>query len=113
MLVKLQNALLLKLYPIRKLAWPLMVIGLMSFPVILLAAILDPSLGNDLLFAGWVAGLGALLMGALLTMSRPEPLPKGGLRNGARRLWETIVFWLWLASLVVFLSLAIKIISLS
>lgn len=113
MLSKLQNTLLLKLYPIRKLAWPLMILGLISFPTILLVAILEPTLGNDLLFAGWVAGLGLLLMGALLTLTRAEPLPRGGLRNGARRLWEALVFWLWLASLLVFLSLAIKIISLS
>lgn len=109
----LQNTLLQKIYPLRKLAWPLMILGLITFPAILLAAILEPSLGNDLLFAGWVAGLGFLLMGALLTLSRPEPLPRGGLRNGARRLWETLVFWLWLVSLVVFLSLAVKIVSLS
>lgn len=113
MLSKLQNSLLLKLYPFRKLAWPLMIVGLITFPAILLAAILEPTLGNDLLFAGWVAGLGALLMGALLALSRPEPLPRGGIRNGARRLWETLVFWLWLVSLAVFLSLAIKFISLS
>ncbi|MHA7878724.1 MAG: hypothetical protein ACX931_02960 [Saccharospirillum sp.] len=113
MLAQLQNTLLLKLYPLRKLAWPLMILGLATFPVVLLVAIMQPSVGNDVLFAGWVAGLGALLKGALLTMSRAEPLPKGGLRNQARRLWETLVFWLWLVSLLVFLSLAIKIISLS
>lgn len=111
MLVKIQNFLLQKLYPARKLAWPLLLLGAASFPAMILLAAFQPDLKAEVIFIGWVAGLGVLMLGILLSMSRQDPPPKQGLVNHLLRLWETLVFLIWLVCLVVFLSLAVKIIT--
>lgn len=113
MIFKIQNFLLQKLYPARKLAWPLLVLGALAFPGMIALASVRPDLQAETLFIGWVAALGILMLGVLLSMSRSEPLPAQGLRNRLLRIWESLVFLLWLGCLVVFLSLAVKIITFS
>lgn len=112
-LTTLQHATLVRLYPMRRLAWPLMTLGALVFPAMIGWAVAHPELNGDELFAGFVAGLGLVLLGALLALTRPEKDPPKGLRQRARHLWETLVFWSWLLSLLVFASLAIKILSFS
>ncbi|WP_220432609.1 hypothetical protein [Saccharospirillum alexandrii] len=112
-LMTLQHATLVRLYPMRRLAWPLMTLGALVFPAMIGWAVAHPELNGDELFTGFVAGLGLVLLGALLALTRPEKDPPKGLRQRARHLWETLVFWSWLVSLLVFASLAIKILSFS
>lgn len=111
MLFRLQDRLLCGLYPIRRAAWPLLGLGTLSFPAMVGLAVVLPEMDADYLFIGWVTGLALVLLGILTSMSRPEALPKKGVRNHLARLWETLVFWLWLVCLAVFASLAIKILT--
>lgn len=113
MLFKIQDALLRTLYPIRKLAWPLLAVGALSFPGMIGLAVVLPDIRADVLYIGWVAGLAILMLGILVAMSRREPPPKRGLVNRVSRLWESVVFLLWIGCLAVFLSLAVKIITFS
>lgn len=112
-LMTLQHATLVRLYPVRQLAWPLMILGALLFPAMIGWAVANPELSGDELFTGFIAGLGLVLLGALLALTRPAQDPPKGLRQRARHLWETLVFWSWLVSLIVFASLAIKILSFS
>lgn len=111
MLLKVQDKVLRAFHPARKLAWPLLIVGALSFPGMVLLAVVRPDLDTDLMYIGWVAGLGVLMLGILMSMSRPESLPKQGLVNRLLRIWESLVFLMWLICLVVFLSLAVKIIT--
>jgi hypothetical protein len=112
-LMTLQHATLVGLYPLRGLAWPLMILGTLVIPGMIALAVARPELSGDELFTGFVAGLGLILLGAICAMTRPEKDPPKGLRQRARHVWETLVFWSWLVSLLVFVSLAIKIVSFS
>ncbi|MEX2320950.1 MAG: hypothetical protein WD668_06325 [Saccharospirillum sp.] len=112
-LMTLQHATLVRLYPMRRLAWPLMTLGALVFPAMIAWAVARPELSGDELFTGFVAGLGLVLLGAILALSRPEKDPPKGLRQRARHGWETLVFWSWLVSLLVFASLALKVLSFS
>lgn len=109
--MKLQHAMLVGLYPVKRLAWPLMILGTLVFPGMIAVAVAQPELSGDRLFTGFVAGLGLVLLGAILALTRQEKDPPTGLRQRAKHLWETLIFWSWLVSLLVFMSLAIKIIS--
>ncbi|GGX48362.1 hypothetical protein [Saccharospirillum salsuginis] len=113
MLMRLQHRVLKLFHPLRFLTWPLLILGTLSFPAMIAVAVAFPDLRGDQLFTGWVAGLGLLLMGILLAISRPEGPSNEGLGNKLRLFWETLVFWAWLVCLVAFLSLAVKIITFS
>ncbi len=113
MLLRLQDRTLRLLHPLRALTWPALILGALSFPAMIAVAIVRPDLSGEQLFIGWVAGLGVLLLGILLSISRAEAAPKRGVRNRLNRMWETLVFWAWLVCLVAFLSLAVKLISFS
>lgn len=113
MFFTIQDFLLRRLYPARKLAWPLLILGALTFPGMIAVAVVQPDLRAEQLFIGLVAGLGILMMGILLSISRLEPPPKQGFGNRLMRVWESLVFLGWLLCLVVFLSLAVKIITFS
>lgn len=111
MMMRLQHGVLRLFHPLRFLAWPMLILGALSFPGMIGVAVAYPDLRGDQLFIGYVAGLGILMMGILLSISRPEAPSNEGLANKARLAWETLVFWLWLACMVAFLSLAVKILT--
>lgn len=110
-MLRLQHQVLRLFHPLRPLAWPLLILGALSFPALIALAVAKPDLRGDQLFIGWVAGLAVLLMGILVSISRAEAPPRQGLGNQVKRIWETLVFWAWLLCLVAFLSLAVKILT--
>ncbi|PTY37562.1 hypothetical protein BGP77_13780 [Saccharospirillum sp. MSK14-1] len=113
MLFRFQDRLLRTLYPVRPAAGWLLWLGILSFPALFAVAVFRPQTDTGLLFIGLVCGLSVVLFGILVSMSRPEAAPKQGLSNRLRRFWEGLVFWGWLACLVLVASLAMKIVSFS
>jgi len=113
MLFRFQDRLLRSLYPIKPAAGWLLGLGILSLPALLGIAVFRPQTETDVLFIGLVCGLGIVLFGILVSMSRAEAAPKDGLGNRLRRFWEGLVFWCWLGCLVLVISLALKIVSFS
>lgn len=111
MLFRLQDRLLRGLYPVKPAAAWLLWLGIVSFPALFGVAILRPETDNGSLFIGLVSGLGILLFGILLSLSRPQAAPKSGFGNRLNRFWEALVFWSWLGCLLLVAGLAFKIVS--
>lgn len=113
MLFRFQDRLLRALYPLKPLANTMLWLGVLSVPLCFGFAIFRPHTSTASLFIGFVAGLGLVLFGILVSLARPVAAPKSGLRNRLKRFWEAVVFWGWIGCLLVVVSLALKIFSFS
>ncbi|WP_108126625.1 hypothetical protein [Saccharospirillum mangrovi] len=111
MLFRFQDRLLRVLYPMKPLANHLLWLGVVVFPLCFAFALVRPQTSTTSLFLGFVFGLGLVLFGILVSLTRPEALPNTGVRNRLKRFWEALVFWGWVGCLGTVVSLGLKVFS--